>query len=179
MSRTKTNRRTDREQYTRSNAATARLTLTQKMTTAQVVETSVTVNDNSPIQDYVHPDDQTQPVQHKTQIFWPHDFFRVTKPVFFKYLLTRLPSSLVPLSSCHFERKQFEHYFLSLYWPSSFFSFARCFWKLSFRLLHVCQAGIFPSGIPHFCSFQFLLCLRDCYDRHNQGKKRYCCFQLT
>ena len=27
---------------------------------AQVVETSVTVN-NSPIQDYVHPDDQTQP----------------------------------------------------------------------------------------------------------------------
>ena len=31
------------------------------MTTAQVVETSVTVNDNSPIQDYVNPDDQTQP----------------------------------------------------------------------------------------------------------------------
>ena len=29
--------------------------------TAQVVETSVTVNNNSPIQDYVHPDDQTQP----------------------------------------------------------------------------------------------------------------------
>ena len=36
------------------------LTLSLKMTTAQVVETSVTVN-NSPIQDYVHPDDQTQP----------------------------------------------------------------------------------------------------------------------
>ena len=36
------------------------LTLTLKMTTAQVVETSVTVN-NSPIQDYVHRDDQTQP----------------------------------------------------------------------------------------------------------------------
>ena len=32
------------------------LTLTLKMTTAQVVESSVTVN-NSPIQDYVHPDD--------------------------------------------------------------------------------------------------------------------------
>ena len=31
------------------------------MTTAQVIETSVTVNNNSPIQDYVHPDDQTQP----------------------------------------------------------------------------------------------------------------------
>ena len=37
------------------------LTLTLKMTTAQVVETSVTVN--SPIQDYVHPDDQTQPFE--------------------------------------------------------------------------------------------------------------------
>ena len=37
------------------------LTLTLKMTTAQVVETSVTVNNNIPIQDYVHPDDQTQP----------------------------------------------------------------------------------------------------------------------
>jgi len=30
------------------------LTLTLKITTAQVVETSVTVNNNSPIQDYVH-----------------------------------------------------------------------------------------------------------------------------
>ena len=30
------------------------------MTTTQVVETSVTVNNNSTIQDYVHPDDQTQ-----------------------------------------------------------------------------------------------------------------------
>ena len=32
-----------------------------KMTTAQVVETSVTVNNNSPVQDYVHPNDLTQP----------------------------------------------------------------------------------------------------------------------
>ena len=31
------------------------------MTTAQVVETSVSVNNNSPIQDYVYLDDQTQP----------------------------------------------------------------------------------------------------------------------
>ena len=37
------------------------LTLTLKMTTALVVEMSVTVNNNSPIQDYVHPDDHTQP----------------------------------------------------------------------------------------------------------------------
>ena len=38
------------------------LTLTLKMTTAQVVEMSVTVNDNSPIRDYVHLDNQTQPL---------------------------------------------------------------------------------------------------------------------
>ena len=37
------------------------LTLTMKMTTAQVFETLVTVNSNSPIQDYVHPGNQTQP----------------------------------------------------------------------------------------------------------------------
>ena len=37
------------------------LTLTLKMTTAQVVEMSITVNNNSPFQDHVHPDDQTQP----------------------------------------------------------------------------------------------------------------------
>ena len=36
------------------------------MTTAQVVETTVTVNNNSPIQDYVHPDDQQQ------QSFYSH-----------------------------------------------------------------------------------------------------------
>ena len=44
------------------------LTLSLKMTTAQVVETSVTVN-NSPIQDYVHPDDQTQPTFEMTPGF--------------------------------------------------------------------------------------------------------------
>ena len=31
------------------------------MSTAQVVETSVTVNNNSPIQGYVHLDNQSQP----------------------------------------------------------------------------------------------------------------------
>ena len=47
------------------------LTLTLKMTTAQVVETSVAVNNNSPIQDYVHPDDQTQPTFEVTPGFKP------------------------------------------------------------------------------------------------------------
>ena len=44
------------------------LTSTLKMTTAQVVETSVTVNNNSPIQDYIHPDDHTQPTYAYEQV---------------------------------------------------------------------------------------------------------------
>ena len=47
------------------------LPLTLKMTTTQVVETSVTVNNNSPIQDYVHQDDQTQPTFEMTPGFKP------------------------------------------------------------------------------------------------------------
>ena len=47
------------------------LTLALKMTTAQVVETSLTVKNNSPIQDYVHPDDQTQPIFEMTPGFKP------------------------------------------------------------------------------------------------------------
>ena len=42
-----------------------------QMTTAQVVETSVTVNNNSSIQDYIHPDDQTQPTHEMTPGFKP------------------------------------------------------------------------------------------------------------
>ena len=52
------------------------LTLTLKMTTAQVVEMSVTVNNNSPIQDYVHPDNQTQPTFEMTPGLKP---FTVTR----------------------------------------------------------------------------------------------------
>ena len=47
------------------------LTLRVKMTTAQVVETSVTVNNNSPIQGYVHPNDQTRPTFEMTPGFKP------------------------------------------------------------------------------------------------------------
>ena len=47
------------------------LILTLKMTTAHVVETSVTVNNNSPIQDYVHPDDHTKPIYEMTPGFKP------------------------------------------------------------------------------------------------------------
>ena len=56
-------------------------TLTLKMTTAQVVETSVTVNNNSPIQYYVHPDDQTQPTFELLLTL-------VTHPLFIQVLIT-------------------------------------------------------------------------------------------
>ena len=49
------------------------LTLILNMTTPQVVETSITVNNNSPIQDYVHQDDQTQPT---FEIFFLEAFIR-------------------------------------------------------------------------------------------------------
>ena len=45
------------------------------MTAAQVVETSVTDNNNSPIQDYVHPGDQTQPTFEMTPGFKPFTLF--------------------------------------------------------------------------------------------------------
>ena len=41
------------------------------MTTTQVVETSVTVNNKCPIQDYVYLDDQTQPTFEMTTGFKP------------------------------------------------------------------------------------------------------------
>ena len=53
------------------------LTLTLKMTATQVVETSVTVNNNSPIQDYVHQDDQTQPTFEMTPGFKPFTVLNV------------------------------------------------------------------------------------------------------
>ena len=46
------------------------LFLTLRMTTTQVVETSVTVN-NSPIQDYVHPDDHAHTTYEMTLGFKP------------------------------------------------------------------------------------------------------------
>ena len=46
------------------------LILTLKITTARIVETSVTVN-NSPIQYHVHPDDHMQPTYEMTPVFKP------------------------------------------------------------------------------------------------------------
>ena len=57
--------------FTRTIKLNLQITLTLKMTTAQVVEASDTVNNDSPIQDYVHPDDHTQPTYEMTPGFKP------------------------------------------------------------------------------------------------------------
>ena len=57
--------------------------LNRKMTTAQVVETSVTINNNSPI----HPDDQTQPTFEVTLGFKP---FTVVSALFETFHKPRL-----------------------------------------------------------------------------------------
>ena len=70
------------------------LTLTLKMTTTQVVETSVTVNNNSPIQDYVHPDDQTQPTFEMTPGF---KTFTVLYTVYISSNASPLPETFLTL----------------------------------------------------------------------------------
>ena len=57
------------------------LTLTLKMTTAQVVETSVTINNNNPIQDYVHPDDQTLTTFEMTPGFKPFTKWEIVSEI--------------------------------------------------------------------------------------------------
>ena len=51
------------------------------MTSAQVVKTSVTVNNNSPIQDYVHLDDHIQPTYEMTPGFKPFTEHLVLKTI--------------------------------------------------------------------------------------------------
>ena len=45
------------------------------MTTTQVVKTSITVNNNSPINDYIHPDDHTQKLEHICRYGKQHSCF--------------------------------------------------------------------------------------------------------
>ena len=66
--------------FSRRSTDVIQLTLTLKMTTAQVVETSVTFNNN-----YVHPDDQTQPTFEMTPGFKPF-----TKSILFAFYIKEL-----------------------------------------------------------------------------------------
>ena len=47
----------------------------------RIVETPVTVNNNSPIEDYVHPDDQSQPIFEITPWFKSFTVFLLLKAV--------------------------------------------------------------------------------------------------
>ena len=69
------------------------------MTTAQVVETPVTVN-NSPIQDYVHPDDQTQP-SLLTSLYWR--LFKPLERAFFSGSIST--AKVVDFSELHCEEQ--------------------------------------------------------------------------
>ena len=73
--------------------------MTLKTTAAQVVETSVTVDNNRPIQNYIHPDDHTQPTNEMTLGCKP---FTVPE-VFVKVSLAQFPS--VSLRRTHFKRQ--------------------------------------------------------------------------
>ena len=65
-----------------SSTEVIQLTLTLKMpTTAQVVETSVTANNNSPIHDNVDPDDLTQFTYEMTPGFKPSQKWNKNKGV--------------------------------------------------------------------------------------------------
>ena len=85
------------------------------MTTAQVVETSVTVNNNSPIQDYVHPDDKTQTTFEMTPGFKPftifnlldndwkmHHLFTTAKSQFTLYIDSQNRNSIIATISYNF-----------------------------------------------------------------------------
>ena len=100
------------------------------MTTAQVVETSVTVNNNSPIQDYVHPDDQTQPTFEMTPGFKP-----------FTVLSFMLRSEAYVLISAAMRGKSevSSTYFRILY---------HSLHKLFTRIANSNEAYFFPCGIP-------------------------------
>ena len=93
----------------KSNTDVIQLTLTLKMTTTQVVQTSITVNNNSPIQDYVHPNDQTQPTFEMTPGFKPF-----TKAIHKQYTsasgLSKSTESTCQLTQiCRYLHSQKEH----------------------------------------------------------------------
>ena len=78
------------------------LTLTLKMTTAQVLEPSLTIN-NSSIQDYVHADDHSQPTYEVSSeitaigsvILIIIINVTLTKSIMLIFLISFLPSSLI------------------------------------------------------------------------------------
>ena len=71
------------------------LILTLKITTAQVVETSVTVNNNSPIQDYVDPDDHILNLLMNPRFKTFHDLNKSGSDIYHSGSLIKIPNNLL------------------------------------------------------------------------------------
>ena len=82
--------------------------LTLMMTSAQVVETSVTITDNSPCQDYTHPDDHTITC-------YPRVGSRV-QTIYWKHLLWKGKNISVPTLIFCFNWMWYQRPFLSQVW---------------------------------------------------------------
>ena len=67
------------------------------MTTTQFVKTSITLNNNSPIQDCIYPDDHTQPTYGMTPGFKPFTMLAIIIIIIIILLLLLFSSSLLLL----------------------------------------------------------------------------------
>ena len=134
-------------------------TLTLKMTAAQVVETSVTVN-NSPIQDHLHPADHAQPTYGTTRsctvyLLWGQNWFwKKISVCWLKTLLSEIPwssggvenssgdaeSSRWSLSLPTAKTKQARLLFLTLFHYNFHYVSAGPCWNESFLYQRVCTA---------------------------------------
>ena len=81
------------------------------MTTAQVVETSVAVNNNSPIQDYVHSDDQTPPTFEMPPGFKPFTIIIII------IIITRRQTRKENRYFLGLGVEWHQHYLISIIWP--------------------------------------------------------------
>ena len=82
--------------------------LTLMMTSAQVVETSVTTTDNSPCQDYTHPDDHTITCYPRVGSW--------IQTIYWKYLLWKGKNISVPTLIYCFNWMWYQRPFLSQVW---------------------------------------------------------------
>ena len=92
--------RTERPNFTKCIRLTTSLHLTLMMTSAQVVETSVTTTDNSPSQDYSHPNDQTT-LLHVTPGFKPFTVYQSNYSPQAEWILLNNPLDVVSEISYH------------------------------------------------------------------------------
>ena len=91
-------------------------TLTLKMTTTQFVKTSITLNNNSPIQDCIYPDDHTQPTYGMTPGFKPFTMLAILLLLFSSSLLLLLLTLLLSLSYYYCYYYYYYYYYCYYSW---------------------------------------------------------------